>query len=285
MNTTVHETVIQSEQGSLFVQHTRLVDGQPTVMFVHGLGDSGLCFREAFAAPGFERCNVIVPDLPGHGRSSCAADCDYGLDAQVRRLWAVVDESDLTRVCLVGHSLGGNIATAMAASDERFRVNGLVNVEGDLTPHDIFISNQAVSADDRGDLERWFHEDFLEALVLNKWGRKRISSRRYYASLWFCHLDAFLANAREICEKGGSLPGREESEFGARFRKLNIPKMYCWGAASLSVKTRQFLEAAGIPNQRFDRAGHAVMVDQPQEFYAFLRGFVEGLDWARGAPA
>ena len=58
---------------------------------------------------------VIAPDLPGFGESSWRPDGDYTVDAQVRRIEAFVDALGLTRFCLGGNSMGGNIAALYAA--------------------------------------------------------------------------------------------------------------------------------------------------------------------------
>jgi hypothetical protein len=39
----------------------------------------------------------------------------------------------------------------IAAADPERRIKGLVNIEGNLTPQDVFISSKAVSADGRGE--------------------------------------------------------------------------------------------------------------------------------------
>jgi pimeloyl-ACP methyl ester carboxylesterase len=269
------ETTLELPDGSLFLRHTVLEKRRATLFFVHGLGESGLCFSEAFEAgrlPGF---NLVAPDLLGYGRSSRASNEDYRFDSHVRRLWKVVDELGVQSLCVIGHSLGGDLATLMATSQEGNRIQGLVNVEGNLTPDDAFISRRVVAAEERGDFLRWFREDFMEGLVSKKWGKKWPSCRRYYASLELCRPEAFLANADEARARSLPLPGRRESSIGAVFAELEIQKVFCWGAESLSEKTRQFLQAAKIPDHRIDRAFHWPMIDQPDEFYAVVREFAE----------
>ena len=68
------------------------------------------------------------------------------MESQIRRLWRLVDFIGVDSFYVVGHSMGGDMGTFMASSDTRQRIKGFVNIEGDLTPHDIFFSNKVVSA-------------------------------------------------------------------------------------------------------------------------------------------
>ena len=66
-------------------------------------------------------------DLPGHGQSPPSAD-GYGVETLAGRLRAFVTELDLSRVVVVGHSLGGVWSLAAAAGDrERFVQLGMLD--------------------------------------------------------------------------------------------------------------------------------------------------------------
>jgi pimeloyl-ACP methyl ester carboxylesterase len=270
----MNETVIYLDDGWIFVRHEGLYEDRSVILFIHGLGESGLCFNEAFDSPELKKYALIVPDLLGYGRSSFAYDGDYNRVSQTRRLWKLLDNLGIGSFSVIGHSMGGDLATFMASSDSAGRIKGLVNIEGNLTPHDIFFSNKVVSAAERGDFPRWFSLDFNEELVLKKWGNLWASCRRYYASLQFCRPEAFLANAMEIFQKNQPLPGRKECLTGITYAGLKIPKVFCWGSESLAEGTLEFLESASLKHRKFEPAFHWPMIDQSQEFYAFVSGFL-----------
>ncbi|MEW6184038.1 MAG: alpha/beta fold hydrolase [Bacillota bacterium] len=269
----MRESVIQLEDGWFFIRHTG-VNRRPALLFIHGLGESGLCFDEAFRSPELKDCGLVVPDMPGCARSSHAFDGDYGMETQVRRLRRLVDHLGLESFYVVGHSLGGDLGVLMASCDNEGRVKGLVNVEGNLTPHDTFISGKAAAAAESGDFTGWFEEDFKEKMVLKGWGSRWESCRRYYASLRFCRPEAFLAEALEICERNRPLPGRTESLTGTAYAGLQIPKVFCWGSESLAQETLEYLEAASLRHRRFEPAFHWLMIDRAEEFYGFLSDFI-----------
>jgi len=268
------DSIFKIEEGVFFMRHTDLDRNLPILLFIHGLGESGLCFKEAFESPDMRNFTLIVPDMLGYGRSTEASDCDYCMNAQIRRLWKLVNGLGRESFFIIGHSLGGDLGSLMIASDTQQRIQGLVNIEGDLTPNDIFISNKIVSASKDEDFLKWFETKFKEELVLNGWGNKWASCRRYYASLQFARPDAVLSNAREIYQKSQPLPDRKVSLSGLTYAGLKIPKVFCWGSESLSNETLGFLEAFSLEHRKFEPAFHWPMIDQPQQFYPFLANYI-----------
>ncbi len=87
---------------------------QPTLVLIHGGGNDhsswGLQTRY-FAHHGF---NVLVPDLPGHGRSGGASPTT--IDDFAAWLWRFVDAAGADSVHLAGHSMGSLIVLAAAAA-------------------------------------------------------------------------------------------------------------------------------------------------------------------------
>ena len=75
---------------------------------------------------------VVAPDLRGRSGSADAA-APFGFDQHVRDIEALMDERRIERAVLIGHSMGGFLAVAIAAALPD-RVNGLVLVDGGLPP-------------------------------------------------------------------------------------------------------------------------------------------------------
>lgn len=90
------------------VNHGR---GRP-LLLVHGLGSSGHAWQPVLA-PLAEARRVIVPDLPGHGRSP--AEADSGTFAGlVRSLEQWLRAERLVGIDMVGSSLGGRVVLELA---------------------------------------------------------------------------------------------------------------------------------------------------------------------------
>jgi pimeloyl-ACP methyl ester carboxylesterase len=104
----------------------------PLVMLLHGWMDTGRSYRylvehlQAGGAP----WRFIAPDWRGHGRSQWAPEAVYRYPDYLADLDLIVDAlSPKAPIVLIGHSMGGNIAT-LYASTRQSRVRALVNVEG-----------------------------------------------------------------------------------------------------------------------------------------------------------
>src|SRR5258708_1844338 len=97
------EQFVPIEEDLIFVRRTVLNPQRPTLLFIHGLGESGLCFTEAFEQPALQGYNLVAPDNVGYGRSSSAANGDYSFETQIHRLKALLCALELKDVTLVGH--------------------------------------------------------------------------------------------------------------------------------------------------------------------------------------
>ncbi|WP_338467940.1 alpha/beta hydrolase [Novosphingobium sp. ZN18A2] len=88
-------------------------EGAPIVM-VHGLGGQLRNFTYALADRLAPHHRLIIVDRPGSGYSTFTGDGDHGLAAQAATIAGLIRKLDLGRPLVVGHSLGGAIALAMA---------------------------------------------------------------------------------------------------------------------------------------------------------------------------
>ncbi|MBW3550252.1 MAG: alpha/beta hydrolase [Proteobacteria bacterium] len=105
----------------------RDVTGGPRVLALHGWLDNAASFVPL--APHLPGLDLAVPDLPGHGASAhLPAAADYTMVAFARAGFAIADALGWERFALLAHSLGGAVASVMAAANPQ-RVERLLVIE------------------------------------------------------------------------------------------------------------------------------------------------------------
>lgn len=107
-----------------------LTRGDPaarTIVLVHGIRDHARSWDWIVTVLA-DQYYVVAPDLRGHGDSDHAGSCGYGMPAFVLDLACIIEELNLSRICLVGHSLGGAIALRFASAFPE-RVSALCAIE------------------------------------------------------------------------------------------------------------------------------------------------------------
>jgi pimeloyl-ACP methyl ester carboxylesterase len=84
------------------------------ILFIHGLGAQLHQFRHPLFARLEKDYRLVALDRPGSGYSVRAAGATAGISEQARTIVAFMDRLGLEKPLLVGHSLGGIIALAIA---------------------------------------------------------------------------------------------------------------------------------------------------------------------------
>lgn len=247
-----------------------------TLCWIHGLGESGLCFEQVVGQPPLPGWRHLIPDLPGYGRSPWPAE-PLSFDALVATLATWLDALD-EPVVLLGHSMGGVLAT-MLAEARPDRVRALVNVDGNLSLGDCVFSQRALDW-------RWDeHESLASALgsladeVLDQ-GLGSQAMRGYYASLRLADPRSFLAHSRELVRLS------EAGSVAPRLKALPCPVLYVAGSPyGASAGSLAQLAEQRIPHARISPSGHWPFIDQPVAFAELLGSFLSGLtrEW-NGKP-
>jgi pimeloyl-ACP methyl ester carboxylesterase len=121
------------------------------LVFWHALGllASGGWLGEAAARLASRGFHVVAPDAPGFGDSAALAPERYETAALAALLWSLVDELNLERPVLMGHSWGGVVALP-AAADRPGDVAALVLLDsGHLDYADVPGSNAQFTFEER----------------------------------------------------------------------------------------------------------------------------------------
>ena len=240
--------------------------GSRTLVWIHGLGESGRCFDAIAGHPHLWPYRHVVPDLPGYGRSPWVAIA-RGLDATADELagWLRARDEDAV---VIGHSLGGVLATLVAERHPDV-VRGVIDVEGNVSAGDCVFSSQFAALTETeftsGGFVRLWNQLYAEAA-------DDAALRGYAASMAFCDPFQLWRHATELVEVSGG------ETLAARRAKLSMPFLFLAGTpGGICGRSRELLGEAGVRVSDITPAGHWPYVDQPEPFAEAVARFVEAL--------
>ncbi len=244
------------------------------VLLIHGWGGTGSYWRET-ARYLSETVQVIVPDLPGTGRSQ-PVNWPQNMFNQVDTLAHILDVLGLERVQVVGHSMGGAMAVLLADARPQ-QVERLV-----LTSLCFFMSEAQETmykaAMGLFKLAMNFRPGWLAQLPLVP---QLVATRYFYRVPKDNEL--LRQGLRDYLELDGATaaacaddaPNPVITQAGARIR---VPTLLiaCRQDQVMPVQNVDFTLKT-IPNSQvrwMDRCGHMPMVEKPQEYFALLHEFL-----------
>lgn len=94
--------------------HVETVGKGPPLLMLHGFTGSSENWKPFFSSWG-RHCQVIAPDLIGHGTSTAPTDAlRYSMDQAADDLALLLDQLDVAKAHILGYSMGGRLALAFA---------------------------------------------------------------------------------------------------------------------------------------------------------------------------
>ena len=158
---------------------------------------------------------------------------------------------------LVGHSMGGMIATL--AAERNKDIAGIINIEGPLLPADTETSTRAARTEN---FPRWFAA-FQRYVATPESG----APAHYALSIARADPATFRSGARDIV----ALTRR--GEMASRYARLKIPRIYFAGAdgQGISAASRRYLAQHGLRVETFAGAAHWPMTETRRAFMDQLR--------------
>lgn len=115
------------------------VDGQSTIVFMHGAGSSHLVWSQQSRSFAYAGYNVLAVDFPGHNLSG--GDALPDVEAQAVWIGNMLDALGIAKASFVGHSQGGLVALELAATQpDRVEKAVFVATAGAIPVNDMLIS-------------------------------------------------------------------------------------------------------------------------------------------------
>lgn len=249
------EKVYLPDWQATMVFNRTLGEGNRLILFLHGLGGSSADFREIMRSPLLSGYNVVAPDLLGFGSSDRPKGFDYSLEHHAECIVELMDELGHDSVALVGHSMGGSIATRVA-SLRADRVAALIVAEPNLTEADATYSKRIIS---------YTEEEY--AAVFPRLLRELSVKGENDPDLAYWAKTLKLADPRAVHRSAKSLVGTtSDAKFKKNFLTAKLPRFYLRGELSTPTPLIGSLEEAGVNVRVIPESGHAMMESNPAGF-------------------
>ena len=248
----------------------------PPLLLLHGFLSTGTAWHDVAVALSDSR-RIFAPDQRGRGMSQHAPDGDYSTEAYVRDAEGLVKAFGISRMALIGHSMGGNVAITFANKHPGL-VSSLVAV--DMAPETVAGAATQVQAG-------------IAALgrTFDTWDRAREWQRTALPDISEAAVERRLG-ARFV-ERNGRIEWRQDPAIleyqqrhtptspedrwgllkGVRCRTLFL----LGGKSGLVTDDVATRAAATVPDGewvRIDDAGHNVFEDNPANSIRSLRKFL-----------
>jgi pimeloyl-ACP methyl ester carboxylesterase len=272
-----------SQRSSGLHSATRVVDGihwhylaggkGPTLVLLHGFGADESCWLKL--APRLrQNFSLVIPDLPGFGKSENPEKLTFAIEAQASRLAAFLDEIDVRSCILAGNSMGGYLAAALAARDhERIHALWLLAPLGvrSVAPGEL------LSAVDAGD------SSYFEARSVREYC-DRVIPMLYAKIPWIPSPLAYTLAHQAMARKDIAPKMLREARFDSEplesvAQRVRQPVLIIWGANDRVVNPEGLpaLESvlANSDSLVLNPCGHLPMLECPEESARAFSEFIQ----------
>lgn len=250
---------------NIFVRSVKNAGAKGSIFYVHGLGESGLCFEKLMTEPKLAAWSHIAVDIPGYGKSPWTGE-PLGFDEIINILSLRIQKNSIEPIILLGHSLGGALGTLLCEKYPEL-VKAFINVEGNISSADCTFSGRVA----KYDLDEFVSSGFGKMLdLIYEAGVSDKALRGYYASFRMCDPRAYHKNSIELVEISQS------ETLAKRLAELKMPARYVLGnPRGIGDRSRDLLKKEGINYSVIENAGHWPYADQPDVFVAAVAEFLK----------
>lgn len=244
-----------------------------TIVMIHGFGankDNWVRFGKFFT----ERYHVIALDLPGFGDSS-KPDASYDVGTQTERVAAFFKALGLSKVHLIGNSMGGHIAALYAARHPEQVLSVAL------------LDNAGVTSPKKSELYEMLERGDPNPLVA-----RDAKSFAKLVDFVFVQPPALPANLRRYMAEQASARSEQNDKVFKHLReryiplepelpKIQAPTLLLWGdkdrvldVSSIEVM-KPLLKKPSVVIM--ENCGHVPMIERPEETAKHYQGFLDSV--------
>jgi pimeloyl-ACP methyl ester carboxylesterase len=239
------------------------------VVFLHGFAEDGAIWNKQ-AEQLKAGYRVLIPDLPGSGRSS-ALTADTSMEEMAEDILQLLDREGIQYCVLIGHSMGGYIALAFAEKyPERLKGLGLFH----STAYADTEEKKAARQKSIEFIRKYGSAAFIRQSTPNLFAT---DTRNDHPGLITDMIDRYSGFSPDslVYYYEAMIRRPDRRAVLERFEK---PVLFIIGNQDQAVPPQQALEQSHLPALShihiFQRSGHAGMLEEPDRSYSILQSFL-----------
>ena len=241
--------------------------GRPVILLHGWLGSWGL-WQETMAYLG-RYYRTYALDFWGFGESGKKRDT-YNVQDFVTLVDQFMEQLGIERAPLVGHSMGGTVSLSVAIKYPT-RVRKVVVIGSPIVGSSLSFLLKLFG-------QRWVAYIVHRNLWMLRWGFKILSPLYTRDPRWPEMMDRDLSQTT-LESFLLSIASLRKTDLRPSLAQVTVPVMGVYGDRDIVVHPKQWMPLKdGIPLcrvERFHKAGHFPMLDQPQEFMTVLHDFLD----------
>lgn len=242
------------------------------IVFIHGLGGSLSTWQLVLGglADGYR---LIAVDLPGHGQSGKAPEADYSIEGHAKAVTEALLALSLSDAILVGHSLGGAVAMAIARKHEGL-ARGLVLIDSAglgtaIAAELLTLMSGAPGSDTARNLLTLFVED---SRLVTPRAVEEMAAHQLAEGGW---------HAQQATSASAFADGRQIAVEAANLAEITQPVLIVWGQRDRVIPVDHAYGAVtALPDAQLailPTAGHVPQIEAPDRTMTLIRRFAHSL--------
>lgn len=247
--------------------HYRTAGNGPCVVLLHGFGETGTIWDGQ--VPALQGYRLVVPDLPGSGRSPMIED--MSMEGLAAAIYQLLVHLEINRCVLIGHSMGGYIALAFWEQyPQMLKGIGLFHSTAFAD------SDEKKATREKGIrfIEKNGAAPFLETATPNLYSEE---SRQKAPGLIPAHIELVKdASAAALTAYYRSMMQRPDRT--VLLQQNKIPVLFVLGKHDTAVPLEDGLKQAHLPAlahvHLLQHSGHMGMKEEPEQSNGLLQAFL-----------
>jgi pimeloyl-ACP methyl ester carboxylesterase len=232
------------------------------LVFLHGFGSTKEDYADIVRHAAFDGHPFMAYDAPGCGQSQCIDLAKISIPFLVQVAKALLEEFRIERFHLIGHSMGG-LTALMLAHEFPERIISFINIEGNISPEDCFLSRQVMDYPHAD--PNLFFDQFIE--------RTR-HAPAYASALYAASLPHKVRSAAVSGIFHSMVELSDHGNLMEKFLNLPHPKMFMYGEQNNHLSYLQKIKQHGVSLAQIPNCGHFPMYSNPLEMWQHIANFI-----------